>query len=325
MKLKKITLIVIVIFIILIISGLSYQSIATKIDDYCYPAPGKMVEVGGFKLHINCSGSGEPTVILDAGMGSFSTFWTFVQQGVEKFTQVCSYDRAGLGWSEKSPNPRTSKYIAEELHRLLNIETHPPYLLVGHSFGGINMRLYANTYPEEVFGVILVDSAQEKQEDRFADLQIRFPFLRPTLLERMLESNIFVYLGIRRLYDTLNGTSYPEPINDVIMAKMLSSKHLTTDEFTPYKESLKQVGESHNSLDNKPLTVISRGKEDDDSEHMKEVGKIWNVCQNELAQHSKICKRVTAEKSGHMINLEQPEIIIDAIRDMVDEYKRQNK
>src|SRR5579862_8415344 len=117
--LSKIALWIIGTLVALIIMGMSYQYIATKIDDYNYPAPGTIVDIGGFKLHVKCSGFGNTTIILDAGMGDFSVSWNQVQQGVEQFAHVCSYDRAGLGWSEKSPNARTSTFVVEELHMLL--------------------------------------------------------------------------------------------------------------------------------------------------------------------------------------------------------------
>ncbi|MCX5922129.1 MAG: alpha/beta hydrolase [Candidatus Dependentiae bacterium] len=329
MKFKKILLIVIASFTLLVLVGLSYQFISTKIDDCRYPAPGKMVAVDGFKLHINCSGTGTPTVILESGLANFSTYWTFVQKGVEQFAHVCSYDRAGRGWSEKSPNPRTGAFIVKELHTLLqNMHAQPPYILVGHSSGGINMRLYANTYPDEVFGIVLVDSSHEKQEERFEEVQKRFP--RP-ILDRIkgyiLTSRIAIYLGITRLYLTLqDAPPFPTSIKDVLIAKMKSTNSLTTDEFTPFKETLKQIEQSHNALEDKPLIVITGGKELDAPEGFKqeanEVGKIFHIFQKELLQLSKVSKQVIAENSGHMINLEQPEIIVDAIREMVNDYRK---
>ena len=138
----------------LLLLGFLYQQIATKIDDYRYPAPGKLVDIGGYKLHAICKGKGMPTVVLDAGMGCDALSWAAVQEGVSQFAHVCSYDRAGYGWSDESPKARTSVNIVEELHALLQaMDVKPPYILVGHSFGGANVQLYAKTYPDEVFGL----------------------------------------------------------------------------------------------------------------------------------------------------------------------------
>src|SRR5258708_5775104 len=94
--------------VILVLLGFVYQFISTKIDARKYPSPGKLVDIGGYRLHINCEGKGNPTVILDAGMGNNSLDWTLVQPKIAKFTRVCSYDRAGYGWSDESPLARTS-------------------------------------------------------------------------------------------------------------------------------------------------------------------------------------------------------------------------
>ena len=133
------------------------------------PAPGLMVRVGDHRLHLYCSGRGEPTVILDSGLGGNSLDWVSVQPGVAEYTRVCTYDRAGYGWSELGPLPRTSKRIAEELHTLLErAGVAGPYVLVGHSFGGYNVRLFASHYPEKTAGVILLDSAHEDQFMHFS-------------------------------------------------------------------------------------------------------------------------------------------------------------
>ena len=152
----------------LLLLGLSYQAIASALDASHYPPPGKLVDVGGYRLHINCTGTGSPTVILDAGLGGTSLDWSKIQPAVARFTRVCSYDRAGYGWSESGPGPRTSQQIVKELHLLLaHAQINGPYVLVGHSVGGLNMRLYAYRYPAEVAGMVLLDSTDEHQYAQF--------------------------------------------------------------------------------------------------------------------------------------------------------------
>jgi pimeloyl-ACP methyl ester carboxylesterase len=123
-------------------------------------APGRLVDVGGFRLHLNGLGSGGPTVVLDAALGGSSVSWALVQPEVARFTRVCSYDRAGFGWSDAGPLPRTAGRIAGELRTLLDRagET-PPFVLVGHSFGGLVARVFASRYPADVAGLVLVDTA----------------------------------------------------------------------------------------------------------------------------------------------------------------------
>ena len=110
--------------------------------------PGQLVDVGGYKMHIDCTGQGSPTVILESGLGDTYISWHKVQPQIAQFARVCSYDRAGLGYSDSSPRPRTSRIFAEELHTLLHNAgiSGPPYILVGHSMGGFDVRLYASLY-----------------------------------------------------------------------------------------------------------------------------------------------------------------------------------
>ncbi len=131
------------------------------------PCPDNLSTVGGYKMHIYCTGQGSPTVILDAGMGDSFISWRKVQPEIAKFTRVCSYDRAGIGYSDSSPRPSTSKDFAQELHMLLhNAGVAPPYVLVGHSMGGFDVRLYASLYRNEVVGMVLVDSSHPEQQKR---------------------------------------------------------------------------------------------------------------------------------------------------------------
>src|SRR5215218_8479075 len=142
-----------------------YQAIATMRAERAYPPPGEIVDVGGYSLHINCVGQGSPTVLLDAGLGEFSAQWVRVQREVSGTTRVCAYDRAGMGWSEMGPEPRDAKQITGEQHTLLSkAGLEGPYVLVGHSLGGLSMLTYANRYPDEVAGVALVDSSTEPDQ-----------------------------------------------------------------------------------------------------------------------------------------------------------------
>ena len=139
--------------------GLSYQAIATTIDQQNYPPPGQLLDVGGYKLHLYCTGEGRPTVILDALFPGTVSNWVWVQPEIAKTTRVCAYDRAGLGWSDSGPEPRDAEQHARELHTLLsNAGIAGPYILVGHSLGGLSVRMFAARYPEEVAGMVLIEA-----------------------------------------------------------------------------------------------------------------------------------------------------------------------
>jgi pimeloyl-ACP methyl ester carboxylesterase len=148
--------------LVLVLAGLVYQFVATRLDYRRYLAPGEMVAVAGHDMQLYCTGAGKggPTVVMDAGLGGGLLDWQTIQSEVAKFARVCSYDRSGIAWSEAGPDPRTSPRIVEKLHTLLkNAGVDGPYVLVGHSFGGANVQLYAAEYPDEVAGMVLVDSA----------------------------------------------------------------------------------------------------------------------------------------------------------------------
>ncbi len=145
--------------VVLGLVGAVYESAAEAADVRAYPPPGQLVDVGGYRLHINCVGTGSPTVVIDAGWGDWSGGWSRVQPEAAKTTRVCTYDRAGMGHSEAGPLPRTAEHFARELHVLLQQAGIPgPYVLVGHSLGGAPVRVFAHTYAAEVAGVVLIES-----------------------------------------------------------------------------------------------------------------------------------------------------------------------
>ena len=138
--------------------GALYQAVGTAVDRRTYPAPGQLVDVGGFQMHIYCTGEGRPTVILDHVGAANSAEWALIQPIVAAQTRVCAYDRAGFGWSEAGPGPRDAEHNAQELHTLLaNAGITGPFVFAGHSFGGNVGRVYAADFPAEIAGLVLVD------------------------------------------------------------------------------------------------------------------------------------------------------------------------
>lgn len=147
-----------------------FQAVATRIDEQRFPPPGRLVDVGGYRLHLYCTGlnrDGRPTVVLETGLGGLGTnsaTWVWVQQAVAKTTRVCAYDRAGLGWSDPGPAPRDAMQIAAELHTLLRKSGTPgPYVLAGWSYGGLYVRAFASRYSDETAGLVLLDSSLPDQ------------------------------------------------------------------------------------------------------------------------------------------------------------------
>ncbi len=141
-------------------AGAVYEAFASSRDAAAYPPPGRLVSVGEHRLHISCSGEGAPTVVFESGLANMSTDWANIQPQVSASTRACAYDRAGIGWSDDGPQPRDPRHVAEELHTLLaNAGESAPYVLVGQSFGGLYVRMFADLYPEETAGMVLVDAS----------------------------------------------------------------------------------------------------------------------------------------------------------------------
>jgi pimeloyl-ACP methyl ester carboxylesterase len=253
----------------LAVAGAIYQTIATMRAERAYPPPGEMVDVGGYSLHINCLGRGSPTVILDAGSGLFSVQWVRVQRQVSDTTRVCSYDRAGMGWSEMGPDPRDARRITSELHTLLGkAGTEGPYVLVGHSFGGMYMQTYAARYPDEVAGVVLVDSSTDP--DQFGQQPEAQDSNEPQEQRSAVGSQLERFgislparLGIVRLLSKLDPASPQLPPRQRAQTDALTP---STREFTTYAleflapTQTLRLG-SEGSLGNKPLAVVTAPKQ----------------------------------------------------------------
>lgn len=261
--------------------GVVYQTLATRSDQQNYPAPGKLVDVGGYRLHIYCVGENKennPTVILEQGAGGISAAWALVQQEIAKATRVCAYDRAGMGWSELSPKPRDAVYIATELHTLLhNAEIAGPYVLVGWSYGGLYVRMYAGKYPDEVVGMVLLDSSHPDQWSSTAAGKAQY------------ESNARIYkiapwlarMGVMRLMGNLQPDSgLPTPQSDALKASFAATKDWDAQsaEFLASPSTDDQVRNS-GSLGNIPLFVLTA------TEHgtPPEQEQLWQGWQKDLA------------------------------------------
>jgi pimeloyl-ACP methyl ester carboxylesterase len=264
-RIGKALLWLVVVLLALAVAGAIYQAIATELAERAYPPPGEMVDVGGYSLHINCVGQGSPTVLLDAGSGAFSAHWVRVQREVSPTTRVSAYDRAGMGWSEMGPDPRDAKQITSELHTLLSkggIEG--PYVLVGHSLGGLSMLTYANRYPDEVAGVALVDSSTEL--DQFSQRPEARDSYEPQKQRSPVGSQLVrlgvslpARLGVVRLLSKLDPASpqLPQKQRAQIDALTPSTRQVSTTalEFLAPTQT-RRLG----SLGNKPLAVVTAGE-----------------------------------------------------------------
>ena len=295
-------------------AGATYQLIAGLRDRRAHPPPGKMIDVGGFRMHLYCVGQGSPAVILDSGLSDTSLHWYKVQPQVARFTRVCSYDRAGLGWSEPSPRPRTSRVIAGELHTLLvKAGVRPPFVLVGHSFGGLNVRMYASLYPSDLSGMVLVDACHPEQNRRL-------PQAGNPWREAMLWQKRLMPFGIPRLLGWCGqGMEEVQPAFRSYDCTVQQKLGWFAEEDS-FNESLRQVGAT-GSLGDMALVVLSHDpgarQTGFGGPQLKSLEASWMQMQEELARLSSRGSRRIARGCSHMMHLERPDLVAGAIRDVV--------
>jgi pimeloyl-ACP methyl ester carboxylesterase len=260
------------------------------------PIAGK-IAIGDRGLYLVCLGEGSPTVILEAGYGGTSGAWTQVQLAAMKTTRVCAYDRANLGSSDAVPVPRTIQDWANDLERLLEAANlPPPYILVGHSFGGLSVRLYAAQHREQVAGAILVEATHPDQPARLMDA-----------LPAPSASDSPALVGLRRDLDT-SVTPVPDP---------------SDREQSISPTSLDQA-RAAGPLGDTPLIVISRGQPDFmgfTPEINGALEQAWADLQKDLLTLSTNSRQIIAERSGHMVPAQQPEVVVAAIEEMVMEMR----
>jgi len=316
-----------------------------------YPPPGKMIDIGGYSLHLNCSGNKGPTVVLIAGAGDFSFDWSLVQPKIGEFARVCSYDRAGFAWSDPGPTPRTMKQEAFELHLLLAAAgIKGPYLLVGHSLGGLIARVYFDQYPQEVAGIVLVDSTHEDTtlllngklvhmremagSDQVPPLQtMKTSPPKPTTKEDLdqFESNLKTF-GPPKIGAPF--TRLPPPVQAMrlwFLSQPPRAKGGGQDFLAEELRSMYQArARTPSPLGNLPLIVLlpnagyGNPPPGIDAEEWKQVNEDKRRQKLEFSNLSHNSQLIVAEKSGHHIQLDEPQVVIDAVH-LVVQSSRQHR
>lgn len=331
--LKRSVYYLIIFTLLLAIAGTSYQLIREYLDNRKYPPPGKLVEIGDYKLHYQVMGEGSPTVILDAGIGGSSIDWTLVQPEIAQFTRVLSYDRAGYGWSQEVNEKRTGWEIVDDLNTLL-VKQHidPPYVLVGHSLGAVLMRLYASQYPEKVAGLVLLDPPHENLEDQLPEPPDELYMPDPEAVEMMSE------MGLQRLlieWTDKAPEKFPVETQKVWLAKQVTTKQTRTalresENLDDYLDELVPI-DTH--IGNRPFVVITAGKRTDLialglaqewEDYAEERFNLQKGLHQEMATQARHGKHVIAEESDHMIPWNQPQIIVEAVKEVVDEVREKS-
>jgi pimeloyl-ACP methyl ester carboxylesterase len=277
--------------------------------------PGRLIDVGGINMHIYCTGEGSPIIVLDAGLNGGTMSWAGVQEEVSNHTRVCSYDRAGMSWSEEGPKPRTFMRIADELNALLQAAGEEgPYVLVGHSVGAHTIRFFAQEYPTDVVGVVLVDPAHEK---------ILSTELIP-VIEQIQRTYVgYAHVGFWRYVlnpDFIMGVEGPDVPVEIInnLEVVYSSKSLSTaaDELAAMYETVRALNATNvrGAWGDKPTIVLSA-----DNEIAQLTGALEH--HRELASLSTRGEQILVP-GGHNIHYEQPEVVAEAILNIINTVRQ---
>ncbi len=302
--------------------------------------PGRLVNIGGERLHVNCTGSGSPAVLLESGVGDVSVIWSLVQPSIATFTRVCSYDRAGYAWSDPGTTPRTFAQLATELHTALDtLHVSGPFILVGQSYGGLVARGFAKRYPREVAGMVLVDAVHEDEQlvwggqthrirDGAAGRSFPSPVIRlnSDLLAKARDLPIDsvgaqIEPPLDRLPDSARSIWVWAESRPLIRLAQAAEMDWSPEELAMmHAERVNR----RSSLGDIPLVVLARGNggyADGMSISADSLERERWALQSDLAHLSSRGRLMFVKNAGHNIHVEAPAIVIDAIRDVVNQTR----
>jgi pimeloyl-ACP methyl ester carboxylesterase len=322
---------------VLALAGVVYQTIGAARDRQTLAAPGKLGRVGRHRLHYRCAGSGTPAVILEAGIAASSVSWSRVQPEIGRFTRVCSYDRAGLAWSEYTAAPRTTGALVSELRALLQqAGIPPPYILVGHSFGGVIIRAFARAHSQEVAGLVFVDTLHPEEWCEPSSRQRRLlrggVFLSRVgaVLARLGVVRLCLALlsggapGVPRRFSHIFGPTaaallehivgevqkLPPEVHPSVQAHWSSPRafHGMRQHLAALPACCTEVASGTDAFGDMPVVVLSAGKRD----------PRWLAADAALARTSSRGSHFVSSHSGHWVHLDDPELVVRAIRSVVE-------
>ena len=303
--------------VLLAASGATYEAIMANGDTRRYPPPGQLVDVGGYRMHLHCVGQGSPTVVLDAGLGAFSLDWGAIQPQIASSTRVCAYDRAGLGWSEPGPPPRSPRQFAAELHTLLtNAGVQGPYVLVTHSISGKTARLFASQHPNQVAGIVLVDARHESVDEHLTPEQVAAEDAQQQGFQDMIKW--MARFGLVRLLwapawpSMLPGSENLSPESRTTIGVLQARPQQIESALAEGRGRMESNSllRAAAPLGDKPVVVLASAQTIDNL-------PFWKEAQQTMTGLSSNSRLIIAP-GGHAVHFEQPALVVESIRQVVD-------
>ena len=316
--------------------GVVYQTLGSHRDGKVYPPPGRLVDLGSHRLHLLELGQGSPTILLEAGLMSTVLSWSDLQRELSRSFRVVSYDRAGLGWSDLGPMPRTADRIVDELHAMLErAAIPPPYVLVGHSFGGLTMPLFAARYPEEVAGMVLVDPVVPAEWNPPAEQDRKLTRIGATVCRR---AAFLARIGLIRFVAFLLTTSAKKPASYLVRLISRGTPDEAGSVSSPWFSALPANEKTMASvfwvqpkfaltiasqLENLPVSAARVGQLDKFCDKAVVILSARTAPEGRRKEHAAMAGRlplgdhVLAGNSNHWIMQEEPDLVIRAIEKVV--------
>ncbi|WP_165924135.1 alpha/beta hydrolase [Neorhizobium sp. S3-V5DH] len=330
--LKLVSFCLVALVVLPVAVGSAYEVLSRHWARAKYPPPGRLIDVGGRNIHLDCGGQGSPTVILEAGLDNYGTLsWAKVHDSVARLTRACAYDRAGIMWSEPKFTPQHADAVAEDLRAVLTAAGEKgPFVLAGHSIGGPYSMAYTRKFGDEVAGLVFVDASHPDQVARFAEVANTPP---DYINEAMQIASSLAWTGIIRLMATADGAhDVPVRVTEKAKAFVSTSLAAVVSENMNVDRTLGEAG-GLRTLGDRPLVVLTAmaplGNDALKAENMSRQAdtrrrEVWRKLHDDEASWSTRSRHQLVADSGHYIQFTRPDVVIAAILEVVDTVRVEN-
>lgn len=327
--LRRIAIGLVALIVIVLVAGSIYERISRNGAAKAFPPRGQLVDIGGRRIHLDCRGSGSPTVVFESGLDIYGSLsWETIHDSIAKGTRACAYDRAGIMWSDPGPEPRDAAAVAEDLHlTLTNAGEKGPYVMVGHSLGGPYIMTFTKRYGQQVAGLVFVDASHPDQVERFKAVvgqQLEPPMAVFELVAKL------VWTGIPRLVVPNDGNGkMPAAANAAMAAYAPVSLGSMLAENRAIGETMREAG-TFRQLGDRPVVVLSAMKPIDEAtlktlkltgEQGQKFQAAWKAMHDEEASWSSRSRHELVPDATHYIHVDRPDVVIRAIREVVDSVR----